>query len=44
LDDLVEVRRARGADDALSVRDDNGGRVNRDNRFEAGDDRRKNGL
>jgi hypothetical protein len=35
--------RGRGADDILTLNDDNGGRVRRDNRFEPGDDRRING-
>ena len=44
-DDLPALRRARGrgADDAPDLTDDNGGRLNRDARFEPGDDRRING-
>jgi hypothetical protein len=43
-DHLIEVRRVRGrgADDTDAL-DDNGGRTDRDRRFEPGDDRRVNG-
>ena len=43
IDHLIEVRRVRGRgmDDA-GAQDDNGGRVDRDRRFEPGDDRRVN--
>ncbi len=42
-DGLVEAGRARRIDDAPSLRDDRGGRTNRDRRTEPGDDRRNNG-
>jgi hypothetical protein len=44
-DHVADARRTRGrgSDDPASAQDDKGGRIDRDKRFEPGDDRRING-